>query len=502
MDKKDSCIFTIFGATGDLTHRKLLPALYFLDSEQYLGNNFSIICVARREKTNEQYREEAKASIRKFSKRKVEEKILNRILKRIHYYRLEFHQKKEYIDLGKYIKKLSKPHTTACNTIFYLATLPDFFNVIVKNLGKAGLARKNSKEHYSRVVFEKPFGKNLKTATKLNKEIRKVFNESKIYRIDHYLAKELVQNLIVMRFGNLIFEPLWNTKYIDHVQITVAETLGVENRGSFYDKNGSLRDIVQNHIIQLLGLTAMEAPKSLDADDIRDQKVRVLKSIAKVKNIKRDSVKGQYTSGTVNGKKIISYRQEDGVRPTSPTSSYFAIKFSIDNKTWKDVPFYVRTGKRLKERATEINIIYKKSSDRLFKKGHKIENNILTVRVQPDEGISFKFNSKIPGNKILIDSVDMSYCHECKFGPDSAEAYERLLHDVMQGDQTLFTRWDEVENAWKIIDSIRDAWHNIEPAFYKPGTWGPKKADKLLEKDKRKWVVPTKPYYAEFLNKK
>lgn len=499
MDKKDSCIFTIFGATGDLAHRKLLPALYFLEREQYLGNNFSIICVARREKTNEQYREEAKASIKKFSRIKVEDEILAKVAERIYYFQLEFNQKKRYMDLREYIEKLSKRHTSECNRIFYLATAPEFFNTIVKNLNEANLSSKSSKGCYSRVVFEKPFGKNLRTAKKLNIEIRKVFNEDQIYRIDHYLAKELVQNLLVMRFGNSIFEPLWNTKYIDHVQITVAETLGVENREEFYDRNGSLRDVVQNHMMQLLCLTAMEAPASLDADDIMGQKVRVLKTIAKIKNMKRDTVKGQYTSGIVDGKKVNSYRQEQGIAPKSTTSSYFAIKFNINNKTWRNVPFYVRTGKRLKERTTEINIIYKKPIDKLFKKFHKLENNILTIRVQPDEGISFKFNSKVPGNKFLVDSVEMDYCHKCKFGPDSAEAYERLLHDVMEGDQTLFTRWDEVENSWKIIDTIRDAWHGIEPAFYKPGTWGPIEADKLLEKDGRKWVIPKKPYYAELL---
>jgi glucose-6-phosphate 1-dehydrogenase len=503
MNKKVSCIFTIFGATGDLTHRKLLPALYFLEREQFLGNNFSIVCVARREKTNEQYKEEAKASIKKFSRIKVEDKILNRVLKRIHYYQLEFQQKKRYISLRRYIEKLSKHHTSTCNRTFYLATLPEFFNVIVKNLSQTKLASKSSEGYYSRVVFEKPFGKNLRTAKKLNKELRKVFNENQIYRIDHYLAKELVQNLIVMRFGNSIFEPLWNTKYIDHVQITVAETLGVENRGKFYDRNGSLRDVVQNHILQLLCLTAMEAPNSLDVEDIRDQKVKVLESIAKIKNIRKNSVKGQYTSGILNRKKICSFRQEEGIKPNSTTSSYFAIKFFIDNKTWESVPFYVRTGKRLKERATQIDIVYKKQSDNLFEKDYKLENNILTIRVQPNEGISFKFNSKVPGNKILIDSVEMDFCHECKFGPESAESYEKLLHDVMQGDQTLFTRWDEVENAWKIIDSIRDAWHGVQPVFYKPGSRGPKEADKLLEKDGRKWVILKKPLYAELLlNKK
>jgi len=345
------------------------------------------------------------------------------------------------------------------------------------------------------------FLENIEQAKKLNQAIRKVFNEDQIYRIDHYLAKELVQNLLVMRFGNSIFEPLWNTKYIDHVQITVAETLGVENRVDYYDKNGSLRDVVQNHIMQLLCLTAMKSPKSLDADDVRDEKVKVLKSIARLKKPLKDSVKGQYTKGIINGKKVPSYREEKGIRPKSTTSSYFAIKFYINNENWKNVPFYVRTGKRLKERTTEIVIIYKHPLNKLFKKMGNLENNELIIRVQPDEGISFKFNAKIPGNKFLIDSVNMDFCHECKFGSNSAEAYERLLYDVMNGDQTLFTRWDEVEHSWKIIDVIRDAWHSVEPAFYKPGTWGPKEAERFIQKDGRKWVVPEKPSYSIFLDK-
>jgi len=496
----EACVLIIFGATGDLTQRKLLPALYFLEHEGKLGRSFSIMCLARRQRTDDEFRKEAKKSIRRYSRIKIKENILSNMIKRIHYHRVEFNEEERYKSLKKSIRRHSGKNSAKCKYIFYLATSPEFFSVIVKNLSAAKLANKTKKSNY--VVFEKPFGKNLDSARKLNSDIRKVFNEEQIYRIDHYLAKELVQNLLVMRFGNSIFEPLWNTKYIDHIQITVAETLGIENRGPYYDNNGSLRDVMQNHIMQLLCLTAMESPKSLNADDIRNEKVKVLKSISKAKNILKQSVKGQYTSGKVDGKTVLGYRKEKGVRSNSTTSTYFAIKLCINNKKWKNVPFYVRTGKRLKERSTEIDIIYKQPTNKLFKKnGFDLKNNILTVRVQPDEGISFQFNSKVPGNKVLIEPVDMDFCHECKFGPGSAEAYERLLHDVMFGDQTLFTRWDEVEQSWKVIDVIRDAWHDLQPDFYEPGTWGPKEADKLLKKDRREWVVPRKPLYSGLLEK-
>ena len=500
MEKIDPCIMTIFGATGDLTNRKLLPALYFLENAGYLGKNFSIVCAARKTKTDYEYRKQAAESIKKYSRIKINQNILDHIIKRIYYQQVNFDIQGNYISLKKFIKQLSNK-SKVCNNIFYLATTPDYFEVIVKNLNRVKLAKKDEKYSYNRVVFEKPFGKNLGSAKKLNRAIRKVFDEGQIYRIDHYLAKELVQNLLVMRFGNSIFEPLWNAKYIDHVQITVAETLGVENRGNYYDKNGSLRDVVQNHIMQLLCLTAMKPPKSLDADDVRDEKVKILKSIARLKNPLKESVKGQYAKGIINGRNVPSYREEKGVRLRSTTSSYFAIKFYISNENWKNVPFYVRTGKRLKERTTQIVIIYKQPLNKLFKKIGNLENNELIIRVQPDEGISFKFNAKIPGNKVLIDSVNMDFCHECKFGSNSAESYERLLHDVMNGDQTLFTRWDEVEHSWKIIDVIRDVWHGVEPAFYKPETWGPEEAEHFIQKDGRKWVVPEKPSYSNFLEK-
>lgn len=489
----------IFGATGDLTHRKLLPALYFLEHHQALPKGFSIICSARRNKTDEEYRSEAESSIRRFSRVKVDNAHLKKLLSRIHYCQIEFSNMGHYKSLAKY---LGKKRSSRQGIIFYLATPPIFFDKTVKSLASAKLAGRSKKFRNNRVVFEKPFGKNLATAKRLNREIRKVFHEKQIFRIDHYLAKELVQNLIVMRFGNSIFEPMWNTEHIDHVQITVAETLGVESRGNYYDKNGSLRDVVQSHIMQLLCLTAMECPKSLDADDIRNEKVKVLKAVAKSRNLREESVKGQYTSGLQDGKRVAAYRSEKDVRKNSTTSTYFAIKFHIKNKKWRDVPFYVRTGKHLKGRATEIVMQYKKPLSRLFAtKDYSLEDNQLIIRVQPDEGIILKFNAKIPGNRILIDQVSMDFCHECRFGPNTAESYERLFYDIMCNDQTLFTRWDEVESSWKIIDRIRNAWHNIEPFFYKPGTWGPKEADKLTEKDGRKWATPQKPSYSVLLQK-
>ncbi|MBL7055760.1 glucose-6-phosphate dehydrogenase [Candidatus Woesearchaeota archaeon] len=499
-DKKIPCTLVIFGATGDLTHRKLIPALYFLEYQNHLPKDFNIVCVARRNKSPEEYRKEAKKSIKEFSRIKIDEKILNSVLKKIHYQKLEFGNLYDYLGLIDFLKSINGMDFK-CGLIFYLATAPKFFKTIINNLASSQLSGKNKKFNANKVAFEKPFGKNLWTAKLLNNNIRKVFHENQIYRIDHYLAKELVQNLLVMHFGNSTFEPLWNTEFIDHVQITVAETLGIEGRGEYYDKNGSLRDVVQNHIMQLLCLTAMECPESLSAEHIRDEKVKVLKTIMKSNNPLKDSMKGQYVSGIQDGKKVKSYLGEEGVRKNSKTSTYFAIKFCINNKKWKNVPFYVRTGKHLADRATEIVIEYKKPKNKLFKNhGYDLKNNQLIIRVQPDEGIIFKFNAKIPGNKILIDQVSMDFCHGCKFGPNTAEAYERLFHDILNSDQTLFARWDEVEYSWKIIDQIRDAWHDVKPYSYKPGTWGPKEADKFIKKDGRSWNVPKKPSYSVLLD--
>ena len=497
------CIFSIFGATGDLTNRKLLPAFYFMEQEKQLRENFRIVCIARKKKTNEQYRNEACDYIRKFSRVKVHDDVLRKFASRIYYHKLEFSDFNGYAGLKNLVEGLSGGECSNCERIFYLAVPYEFFSVIVDNLKKAGLAeREHKSKAYNRLMFEKPFGHDLKSAKGLNGSITAVFDEKQIYRIDHYMAKELVQNLMVLRFANSIFEPLWNKDYIDHIQITVAETLGVEHRGNYYENAGAIRDVIQNHMMQLLTLVAMAAPKSLGAEHISNEKVKVLKSIKSFdKNyVKKIAVTGQYNKSYVNNKKVSSYVDEPEVSKGSKTETYAALKLKVINKMWKNVPFYLRTGKRLKERSTEIVIVYKDVPFGLFAKSNP-DKNMLVIRVQPYEGITIQFNAKVPGKKVIIDNVEMDFCHECKFGPNSPEAYERLLYDAMLGDQTLFTRWDEVENAWKLIDVLIGGFKNTKPIKYEAGTWGPKEADKLIEKDGRKWIEPKRPSYADLLGK-
>ena len=499
--KEGNCIFTIFGATGDLANRKLLPAFYFLEQERQLKENFRIICIARKEKTDEQYREEAAGSIKKFSRIKVQDEILKKILSRISYHRIDFAALDGYSSLKSRMENVSGEKCAHCERIFYLAVPSGLIGTIIDNLKSVGLAeRQNDGRPYSRIMFEKPFGSDLKSAKELNKNIMKVFDEKQVYRIDHYMAKELVQNLLVLRFANSIFEPLWNKEYIDHIQVTVAETLGIENRGDYYDKAGALRDVIQNHMMQLVSLVGMGAPKTMNADDVKNEKVKVLKSIPKLKDLSKNIVIGQYTGGVVEDKKVISYSDEPEVDKNSGTETYVALKVEIGNKMWKGVPFYLRTGKRLKDKSTEIAIVYRDVPFGLFSKSNS-EKNMMIIRVQPYEGITLQFNAKVPGNKVIIDNVEMDFCHECKFGPNSPEAYERLLYDVMIGDQTLFTRWDEVENAWKLIDAILDSIKNLKLNAYTAGSWGPKEADELISKDGRKWVEPKKPSYAYQLEK-
>ncbi|MDP3766264.1 MAG: glucose-6-phosphate dehydrogenase [Nanoarchaeota archaeon] len=501
--KEHHCIMLIFGATGDLAKRKLLPALYYLEKENQLKQDFKVVCIARKEKTHEIYRNEASGSIRQFSRIKTDESILKKLISRIYYLQLEFSKTDDYAKLKKFVEIISGGKCSKCERIFYLAVTSSFFGPIINNLKRHGLAkRQSSAKAYNRVMFEKPFGHDLESARGLNKSITEVFHEKQIYRIDHYMAKELVQNLLVLRFANSIFEPLWNKKYIDHVQITVAETLGIEGRANYYDNAGALRDVMQNHMMQLLTLVAMEAPKSIKADDIKDKKVKVLKSILKFvkNNIKRSCVIGQYEKGEIDGKKVVDYREENGISPSSNTETYAALKMEINNRMWKNVPFYLRTGKRLKDKSTEIVVVYKKMPLGLFKK-QSHDNNQLVIRVQPYEGITLQFNAKVPGSKVIIDNVDMDFCHECTFGANTPEAYERLLYDIMAGDQTLFTGWEEVESAWKAVDPLIKFLKDLKLHKYKAGTWGPKEADRLIEKDKRKWVEPKRPAYAELLGK-
>lgn len=496
-------ILTIFGATGDLTKRKLLPALYNLERKGQLEENLIILCVSMSERTNEPYRNDVVSYIKEFSKIKLDDNTLGGFLKKIYYYGMRFEDGDKYKNIKELIEKYTAVNYSKHKIVFYLAAPPEYFGVIVNNLRKAGLVnRKNNTA--TEVVFEKPFGSDLKSSTKLNNLITKVFDEKQIYRIDHYLAKELVQTIIVLRFSNTIFEHLWNNQHIDHVQITVSETLGVENRALYYDNAGALRDVMQNHMMQLLALIAMESPPSVSAEGICKSKIHLLKSISKIKEKDVDKVcaRGQYSSGTIDGKYYVGYTAEEGIKKDSNTETFAALKLYINNHRWRDIPFYLRAGKRLKEQSAEISILFKSSPDVLFKKNNNSEPNALVIRVQPYEGISHEFNAKVPGTTISIEPVSMDFCHECKFGPNSPEAYERLLFDAMAGDQTLFTSWGEVEQSWKIMEPILKAWKKSKKIEkYPAGSWGPKGAEHLIESDSRKWLAPKKPIYSEWISR-
>ena len=500
METIEPCVIVIFGATGDLTNRKLLPALYKLELDNLLHKDTKIVTFARKPKSNEQFRKEALASTKKFSKLKVDNNIWKKLANKVFYHRSEFQDAEGYNKLRNLIKERCTKNAE-CNKIFYLAAPPGFFGAIIDNLKISGL---NESSGWSRVVFEKPFGHDLESAKNLNETIKKDFNENQIYRIDHYLGKELVQNLLVLRFANRIFDSIWNNKYIDHVQITVAEESGVETRGDYYDKAGALRDMVQNHMMQLVALTAMEPCVKLDVDNIMEEKMKVLKSIRPFssKDVDEVSVRGQYVSGIVNNKKVRAYKDEEKVAKNSNTETFVALKLNIDNGRWANVPFYLRTGKRLRERVAEINIVFKQNPEILFSNNASgIEPNMLIIRIQPEEGISLQFAAKVPGRKMAIDNVRMDFCHECRFGPNTPDAYERLLYDIIIGDQTLFTSWNMVEHSWELADKISNGWKRGKVSYYEPGTWGPKEAYKLVEKDGRKWYEPQKPYYSKLLEK-
>lgn len=481
-----SNLMVIFGGTGDLTHRKLIPALYNLLNEGILPDAFAVVSVGRRNKTSEEYREELKKSVQQYSRFSMEQEKWEVLAQKIHYYPLDFRQGEGYTSLDDYLKKMEKQYGTKGNRMYYLAVAPEYFEVIVDHLHAYEMT--DSSEGWKRVVIEKPFGRDLQSARYLNKKITHAFTEQNTYRIDHYLGKEMLQNIMVIRFANAFFEPIWNNKFIDHIQISSSETLGVEERGGYYEKAGVLRDMIQNHMLQLLALTAMEPPVRLDTESIRDEKVKILKGLRKmsVEEIRSNVILGQYGS---NGEKK-GYRQENRISPTSDTETFMALKVQIENFRWGGVPFYIRTGKRLPKKSTEIIVQFKSIPEILYwKEFENLKPNLLVIRIQPMEGIFMQFNAKKPGTETQIVPVQMDFCQNCEIGSNSPEAYERLLYDVMKGDSTLFTRWDEVEYSWRFIDTIAKAWEREKPLFpnYDAGTWGPKEADELLRKDGRKW---------------
>jgi glucose-6-phosphate 1-dehydrogenase len=486
------CSIVIFGATGDLTHRKLIPALYNLVADGELPPAVAVVGVARRDKNDEGFRKELEESVRKFSRQKVRDDIWKTFSQSISYHRTEFHDLKGYEALAVRLQQIDKERGTRGNRLFYLAVAPEQFDDIVANIKSVELNRA-PEGSWARVIVEKPFGTDLASARELNRIVSHSFAEDQTYRIDHFLGKETAQNILVLRFANAIFEPLWNTRYIDHVQITAGETLGVEGRAGYYDKSGALRDMVQNHLLQLLCLIAMEAPTDLAADSIRDEKVKVVRSLRRMAGdaVIENVVRGQYSEGAINGKPVAAYRKEQGVDPKSTIETYVALRLRIDDWRWADVPVYLRVGKRLPKSGTEISVHFKKAPPVLFNKETvTLDQNVLVVRIQPDEGISLRMQAKIPGTSLRIEPVKMDFHYGTSFGKPSPEAYERLLLDAMSGDATLFARRDEVEEAWAFIDPIEEEWQSQAEKglyFYSAGSWGPDEADDLLSRDGRAW---------------
>jgi len=485
----EPCVVVIFGVTGDLAHRKLVPALYNLSVDGLLPANFSLIGFARRDYSDEKFRDEFKESVGKFSRRKpLQEDVWNEFAKHSFYLKSPFDDANGYLQLKEKLDEIDRISGTTANRVFYLATSPDYFATIAEQLKGAGLLSPSSDGTLrSRVVVEKPFGHDVESARELNQSLLRCMSEEQIFRIDHYLGKETVQNLLVFRFANGIFEPIWNHKYIDHIEISVCETVGVENRAGYFDSAGILRDIVQNHVLQLLCLVALEPPVAFEADAVRDEKVKVLRSIRRLQrnDVMSKVIRARYLSGAIGGKPVQGYLAEPGVNPESETETFVALELAIDSWRWAGVPFYLRAGKRLPKRVTEVSIHFKNVPYRLFQDEdvRQIAPNVLSFQIQPDEGIALKISAKPPGPQVRVQRVNMDFSYSTSFGQEPPEAYERLLLDAMRGDATLFTRSDEIEQAWDLLQPIQQVWADARkpPVYgYEAGTWGPAAADELL----------------------
>ncbi len=490
----DPGVMVIFGASGDLTARKLVPALYDLAAQRRLPMEFAVVGISRTEMSHEDFRKKLLDTLEEQRADSVSEDVWESFSKGIFYLPGDSKKPETYEELKGFLKKLDAERGTSGNRIFYLSSSPSLFPAIVERLGEAGMNREED-GGYSRLVIEKPFGRNLDSAVDLNGDIRRYFREKQIYRIDHYLGKETVQNIMALRFANGIFEPVWNQHYVDHVQITVAEDIGVGTRGAFYEEAGALRDIVQNHLMQVLCLTAMEPPVAFDADSVREEKVKVLKAVRPIPedDVGEAAVRGQYDGGWVFGEGARGYREEENVAPDSETETYVALKLLVDNWRWAGVPFYVRAGKRMPKKATEISIQFHKTPHTPFSgpDTEGLEPNVLVIRVQPEEGVSLKIGAKVPGSGFEVRSVNMDLLYGSAFLEEAPDAYQRLLLDLMLGDPTLFIRADEAEGAWRILQPVMEGWSkNAHAARYAAGTWGPEEADDLLGRDGRKWRRP------------
>jgi glucose-6-phosphate 1-dehydrogenase len=480
----DPCILVIFGASGDLTKRKLFPALYSLAFRQMLPESFAIVGASRSEESDDEFRERMKEAVQQTARDDFRDDVWETLADGMHYVALDFADEQGEEELARTLTKLDGERGTRGNRVYYLATPPTVFPVVVEALGK-----RRSAEGWTRLIIEKPFGHDLTSARELQQVVEKYFDESEVFRIDHYLGKETVQNTLALRFANGIFEPIWNRQFVDHVQITVSETLGIEGRAEYYEKAGAIRDIFQNHLLQLIAITAMEPPIDFTADSVRNEKVKVLRAMSTPGP--KSVVRGQYGRGYIEGEEVSAYREEEGVGPQSMTETYVAAKLYVDNWRWADTPFYVRTGKRLARRETTIAIEFKRAPHPPFEEmsAERLRPDVLVVHVQPDEGVSLAIGVKVPGQGMTIRTVHMDFLYGGAFRTGLPEAYERLILDAMLGDATLFTRIDEVEEQWSLVDAIVAAWARDRPAFpnYAAGTWGPTAADELMERDGRAW---------------
>jgi len=495
MDKQFSFNYVIFGASGDLAKRKLIPALYSLYVNQQVPDNFIILGVSRTSYSDIQYREKMKEALIEFNEISDTRKI-DAFVEKLFYQPLNYDNRQDYFDLKERLTQLQEKKGIPGNVVFYLSTPPKLYGEVPVHLAKVGL--NNEDGGWKRLIIEKPFGYDLESALKLKDILLKYWNENQLYRIDHYLGKETVQNLLVTRFSNGIFEPLWNSKYIHHIEVTSSESLGVEGRGGYYDSSGALRDMVQNHLLQVVAFTAMEPPATLEPQAIRNEILKVFQSLRPIKpgEVKNVAMRGQYIASTIKNQKVAGYREEPGVDPDSTTETYAALKFYIDNWRWGGIPFYIRTGKRLPTRVTEVVIHFKSTPHFLFSKQTDCSAcNQLVLRIQPDEGILLKFGMKVPGTGFEVQNVNMDFHYSDLAHQRIPSAYERLIYDSIKGDSTLFARTEEVIEAWKFVMPVLDAWKNDSsiPVFgYPAGTWGPEHADDLIEEKNMTWRYPCK----------
>jgi glucose-6-phosphate 1-dehydrogenase len=480
----DPCILVIFGASGDLTKRKLFPALYSLAYRHLLPEKFAVVGIARSEESDDDFRDRMKEAVQQFGRDEFREDIWDTLADGMRYVAADFSDEQGLDELADTVNELDAERETHGNRVYYLAIPPSAFETVVQAVGK-----RRSSDGWTRLIVEKPFGHDLESARELNGVIEKHFDEHEVFRIDHYLGKETVQNMLALRFANGIFEPIWNRQFVDHVQITVSESIGIEGRAGYYEQAGAIRDIFQNHLLQLLAITAMEPPIDFTADSVRNEKVKVLRALHTPGP--KSVVRGQYGRGYVEGEEVAGYREEEGVDPQSMTETYVAAKLYVDNWRWADTPFYVRMGKRLPRRETTIAIEFKRAPHPPFEElaAEGLRPNVLLVHVQPDEGVSLAIGAKVPGQGLTIRTVHMDFLYGGAFRTGLPEAYERLILDAMLGDATLFTRIDEVEEQWSLVDAIVAAWVRDRPAFpnYPAGTWGPPSADELLRRDGRSW---------------